>query len=390
MRLQRKAIGPLSIWLPSNHCASRSHFAKSKALPSERNTAGPPVAFVSYAVGGAGISRNCENGNIGGSASPENAGPARTDSKQSPKAQNTGRQSRGLIGNALRINAFHLLPCSKLCRGRKFPNGTIAATEFLPLVATGAATRDFMVVSLHDVAPSNQQIANTIISELARRGVSVCSLLVALQLSSSGAVHQKPTICVLATRPGSGRSRNRDSRLFSRTPSAREGKFARQVPDKILHGTGRRVLRLRLRRSLVSHYEGARRIRASGLKSRGFVAPAWLLGKEAERAARDAGMEYTTRLHKVCDLGAAMSSPPDRLFTAFDRNWRRGISRICNATLFRYLEGKPLLRISIHPPDYSHPTIWRQVTRMIERAIESRTATTYQEWIAQQRLRRGI
>ena len=55
---------------------------------------------------------------------------------------------------------------------------TIAATEFLPLVATGAATRDFMVVSLHDVAPSNQQIANTIISELARRGVSVCSLLV--------------------------------------------------------------------------------------------------------------------------------------------------------------------------------------------------------------------
>src|SRR5207245_5139455 len=47
-----------------------------------------------------------------------------------------------------------------------------------PLVATGAATRDFMVVSLHDVAPSSQQIANTIISELARCGVSVCSLLV--------------------------------------------------------------------------------------------------------------------------------------------------------------------------------------------------------------------
>ena len=48
---------------------------------------------------------------------------------------------------------------------------TIAATEFLPLVATEAAARDFMVVSLHDVAPSSQQIANTIISELARRGV---------------------------------------------------------------------------------------------------------------------------------------------------------------------------------------------------------------------------
>src|SRR4029077_16529109 len=55
---------------------------------------------------------------------------------------------------------------------------TIAATEFLPLVATDAATRDFMVVSLHDVAPCNQEIANTIISELARWGGRGFSLLV--------------------------------------------------------------------------------------------------------------------------------------------------------------------------------------------------------------------
>jgi predicted deacetylase len=130
--------------------------------------------------------------------------------------------------------------------------------------------------------------------------------------------------------------------------------------------------------------------RASGLKSRGFVAPAWLLSKEAERAARDAGMEYTTRLHKVCDLRAGDEFAARSIVYSVRRNWRRGISRICNATLFRYLEGKPLLRISIHPPDYSHPAIWRQVTGMIERAIGSRTATTYQDWIAQQRLRRGM
>src|SRR5262245_16659828 len=55
---------------------------------------------------------------------------------------------------------------------------TIAATEFLPLVATAASARDLMVVSLHDVALSTRQIANTIISELANRGVRVCSLLV--------------------------------------------------------------------------------------------------------------------------------------------------------------------------------------------------------------------
>ena len=35
---------------------------------------------------------------------------------------------------------------------------------------------------------------------------------------------------------------------------------------------------------------------------RGFIAPAWLLGAAAERAAADAEMEYTTRLTGVRDL----------------------------------------------------------------------------------------
>src|SRR5215472_6718495 len=55
---------------------------------------------------------------------------------------------------------------------------TIAATEFLPLVATAGAATDSLVVSLHDVAPSTQQITSTVISELCRHGVRVCSILV--------------------------------------------------------------------------------------------------------------------------------------------------------------------------------------------------------------------
>src|SRR5512132_3730035 len=55
---------------------------------------------------------------------------------------------------------------------------TIAATEFLPLVATADAAADSVVVSLHDVAPCTQQITSTIISELSAHGVRVCSVLV--------------------------------------------------------------------------------------------------------------------------------------------------------------------------------------------------------------------
>jgi uncharacterized protein len=71
-------------------------------------------------------------------------------------------------------------------------------------------------------------------------------------------------------------------------------------------------------------------------------------------------------------------------------HWRRGTSRAWNATLFRFLKGNPLLRMSIHPPDYFHPAIWRQIVNLVDAMIKSRTATTYQGWVTEQRLKRGV
>jgi predicted deacetylase len=267
---------------------------------------------------------------------------------------------------------------------------TIAATEFLPLVASGAAARDFMIVSLHDVAPSNQQIANTIISELAQRGVSVCSLLVVPDYHHEGLFtrnqqfvswlrgleadgHEVAIHGYFHERPRAAKESLHDT-FLTRFYTQQEGEFYDLNYDEAL------------RRITAAQDE----FRASGLKPRGFVAPAWLLNRDVERAARDAGMEYTTRLHKVCDLRAGGEFTARSIVYSVRRNWRRGLSRMCNAMLFRFLKGNPLLRISIHPPDYSHRTIWRQVTGFIESSIKSRTATTYHDWIAQQRLRREM
>jgi hypothetical protein len=286
------------------------------------------------------------------------------------------------------MTAFDFALFKPISRPKIAQMSTIAATEFLPLVATGAAAREFMVISLHDVAPSTQQIANTIISELARRGVNVSSLLVVPDYHHQGLFtknqqfvswlrgleadgHEIVIHGYFHERPCIAEENFRD-KFVTRFYTQREGEFYDLNYDHALQ------------RITAARDEFG----ASGLKPRGFVAPAWLLGKEAERAARDAGMEYTTLLHKVCDLRSGGDFAARSIVYSVRKSWRREFSRICNATLFRYLQGKPLLRISIHPPDYSHPAIWRQVTGMIEKAIRSRTATTYQDWIAQQRLTR--
>ena len=84
----------------------------------------------------------------------------------------------------------------------------------------------------------------------------------------------------------------------------------------------------------LSYEEALRRItrardefRALGLKPRGFIAPAWLLGNEAEQALRDAELEYTTRLRTICDLRSDSTFPARTLVYSVHNNWRRALSR---------------------------------------------------------------
>ena len=97
---------------------------------------------------------------------------------------------------------------------------TIAATEFLPLVATAGAAADSLVVSLHDVAPPTQQITTTIISELGRHGVRVCSILVVPDYHHQGFFARHREFVTWLRGVGSRRARNRDPRLFSRTSAS--------------------------------------------------------------------------------------------------------------------------------------------------------------------------
>src|SRR5438552_8267964 len=156
---------------------------------------------------------------------------------------------------------------------------TLAATELLPLVATTGATNDFIVVSLHDIAPSNQQVANTIILELTHRGVRTCSLLVVPDYHRQGLFtkdkqfvswlrdleadgHEIVIHGYFHERPHRAKESLRD-KFLTRFYTQNEGEFYDLGYDEAL------------RRIVAARDE----LRAHGLKPRGFVAPAWLLGE---------------------------------------------------------------------------------------------------------------
>src|SRR5437899_11276523 len=164
---------------------------------------------------------------------------------------------------------------------------SVVANQFLPLVATAAATTDSIVVSVHDVAPHSRDVTEKMIIKLAHHGVPTCSLLVVPDYHHQG----------LATK----------DRQFVGWLRDLESDGYEIVIHGYFHERPHRpneTLRDKFLTRCYTHYEGEfydlgyeealRRItnardefRAGGLTPLGFVAPAWLLSQEAERSARD-------------------------------------------------------------------------------------------------------
>ena len=264
------------------------------------------------------------------------------------------------------------------------------ATQLLPVVAAASATKDYLVVSVHDIAPSTQPISDKILSELAQKGVHHCSLLVVPDFHHQGASMQnRQFVSWLCNLEASGHEIVIHGYFHERPAQSRETFIEKLVTQIYTQGEGE-FYDLDYDESLGRIKKARDEFHSAGLKPRGFVAPAWLLSNEAERAARDAEMEYTTRLRNVKDLRSGEIFPARSLVYSVRNGWRRTTSLAWNAALSRAVKDNPLVRLSIHPPDYSHPSIWRQIVDLVDGMASIRTPTTYQEWIADQRLKRGL
>ena len=265
-------------------------------------------------------------------------------------------------------------------------NVTGAAETTFPLfVAAAQLEKKPLIGSVHDVAPSTRAAAEKMVAELSRRGVHVCSLLVVPNYHETGeSMRDREFVSWLRDLEAAGHEvvihgyfhqrpqRQHESlreRLLTRCYTRSEGEFFDLEYEEAL----RRIT------------EARAKFAAAGLTPRGFIAPAWLLGPDAERAAVDAEMEYTTRLTTVQDLRTGERFAARSLVYSVSTPWRRTTSLCWNGALAHLMTESPLLRLGVHPPDFGHGNVWRQITRIVDAQADTRTATTYRDWLAERR-----
>ncbi len=256
--------------------------------------------------------------------------------------------------------------------------------------ASGKNAARCVVVSLHDVSPHTWPVCAAMLADLQALGVERTSLLVVpdhhgrghflrdapfcRQLERLAAAGHEVVVHGYFHRRVRGAKESARTQWITRVYTADEGEFFdldEAAAAELLARAQEDFSRLDLPSPPV-----------------GFIAPAWLLGAAAERAVRRAGFRYTTRLAGVETFlpnGGVEKTRSQSLVWSCRNAWRRQVSLLWNASLARRLGANPLLRVGLHPSDFRHPAIWRQVRASIEHCLreEGRSVRTYAEFVTE-------
>jgi predicted deacetylase len=245
-----------------------------------------------------------------------------------------------------------------------------------------------LVISLHDVSPQTQAIVTQQLEELHLIGITRCSLLVIPDYHHHFLISQFPSFVTwLEEQAHHGHEIVLHGYHHLRAPSTNDRASKRLMTEFYTAGEGEFYdLDYEQASRLLKMGKGV--LQQAGCDTSqlfGFIAPAWLLAKEAEHAVADEGFLYTTRLKGIIDLRKKPSRffPSQSMVYSVRSAWRRIVSLIWNELLFQYATYQkwPLLRVSLHPVDWKYPSIQSHLLYSIKRAMKDRTPMTYESWL---------
>lgn len=238
-----------------------------------------------------------------------------------------------------------------------------------------------LAVSIHDVSPWTRPAVEAMLADLASAGLGVTSLLVVPDHHHRGAVADDAAFLDwLRSLEAGGHEIVLHGFYHRRERRPGGGWWGRLITEHYTAGEGEffDLARDEARRRLDA---GRAMLARAGLDVPGFIAPAWLLGAEAEQAAREAGFAYTTRLGGVLDLRSGAWTASQSLVYSVRSGWRRAVSLRWNALLAARLRSRPLARLGLHPPDWSHEAIRMQALALARAAAADRDVVCYRDWV---------
>ncbi len=238
-----------------------------------------------------------------------------------------------------------------------------------------------LAVSVHDVSPLTRDRVEVMLRDLAEVGVGVTSLLVVPDHHHRADIDQDSGFLAwLREKEAAGHEMVLHG-FYHRREKAGGGGWTRKIVTEHYTAGEGEFYDLDYETARGRMGRGREKLTGAGLEGIGFIAPAWLLGDEAERAARNLGFAYTTRLGGVLDLRCGDYTASQSLVYSVRSAWRRAVSLWWNAWLASRLRKNPLARLGLHPPDWGHDKIRAQALRLAREAAAERKVIRYRDWV---------
>jgi len=116
----------------------------------------------------------------------------------------------------------------------------------------------------------------------------------------------------------------------------------------------------------------------------GFVAPAWLYGRGACDALRDAGIPIAENHFRVWSPASGKQLARGPVITWASRTPLRLASSVAAALALRHAPIE-VLRVGVHPPDTGHPALMRSIGRTLAIAAQRRRPARYSDLLGEGR-----
>ena len=240
-------------------------------------------------------------------------------------------------------------------------------------------SRPALVVSIHDVSPLTRGRTEAILQDLAVIGVSRTSLLVIPDHHHRAAIVEDEGFCEWLRGAQTVGHEVVLHGYYHQRPKKDVGFLQNLITEHYTAGEGE-FFDLTAAQARVRLEKAGQEFSSRGFRPTGFIAPAWLLGQEAEAEVCRAGFAYTTRLQNFKNLKTGREHISQSLVWSVRSGWRRQVSLRWNAYLANRLKANPLLRVGLHPPDWDHPQIKEQILALTAAAQEGREVMTYEQW----------
>jgi predicted deacetylase len=249
----------------------------------------------------------------------------------------------------------------------------------------GPPAKKSFIVSLHDAHPgSRAQIAEQV-AFLARYGITHSSILVVPEFHHEGATQQVKEFCETVS---GWQEQGHEIVLHGYYHDRRESppeKLSTVFWTRFYTNREAEFLDLPLETARQRIERGRALFEAQGWRTRGFVAPAWLMAAGLTNLLAELGFAYTTRLREIIPLlpGVNRLVSSQSLCYSARAGWRRFASSVWNKNLYGRLRETNLIRLSLHPRDLEFPLLRRQIDQIVRASLKRGfEPTTYGDYVA--------